>query len=416
MTRRDMLRFQRSSRFISRLPRRAVLAVAVLAGTVSFLGGAPLARQEPMPSGSASSGATFSPSATSAQASETVDAATRKDVAEALATALADNYASAGLGHKMADLIRYKLATGAYDNITSPQEVASALTRDIRSVVDDQHLNVRFRGQGQPMIMGPGRAPSSAGPHGPSPMGMMMGPPNGGIGQTKILEGNVGYLVVIAEPAVAGAKEAIAAAFAALQNTAALIIDARNNHGGDPETVAFYMSYLSSGAPYVINRVHWRKGNVEEFKTTDMGGLSYGAKKPVYYLTSKVTRSAGEEFAYDLQAFKRAVIVGGVTGGAGNPGDFVELGHGFSVFVPEGYVHNAVTGGNWEGVGVKPDVDVPPNQALIVAERMAVDRLLARATDKNKKAELKALASKLKDPSTEGLTSTDIALENKKTP
>jgi Peptidase family S41/N-terminal domain of Peptidase_S41 in eukaryotic IRBP len=390
--------------------RMHIFAAAVLATLVATVSGEPVfARQEPMPSGPASS------SATSAQASETIDAATRKDVAEALARALADNYASAVLGHKMADLIRSKLEAGAYDNITSLQEFASALTKDIRSVVDDQHLNVRFRGQGQPMMMGPGRAPASAGPLGPSPMRMMMGPSNGGIGQTKILEGNIGYIVVIAEPPVVAAKEAITAAFATLQGTDALVIDARNNHGGDPETVALYMSYLSKGAPYVINRVHWRRGDVEEFKTTDLGALSYGAKKPVYYLSSKATRSAGEEFAYDLQAFKRAVIVGGVTGGAGNPGDFVQLGHGFSVFVPEGYVANAVTGGNWEGVGVKPDVDVPPDQALIVAERLAVDRLLASAIDRKKKAEMAALASKLKDPSSGGLSSS-AAPENKKAP
>ncbi len=45
------------------------------------------------------------------------------------------------------------------------------------------------------------------------------------------------------------AKAAIAAAFAFLHNTDALIIDLRANGGADPETVAFYMSYLSSTAP-----------------------------------------------------------------------------------------------------------------------------------------------------------------------
>jgi len=40
----------------------------------------------------------------------------------------------------------------------------------------------------------------------------------------------------------------------------------------------------------------------------------------VFVLTSPGTFSGGEELSYDLQALKRAVIVGEVTGGGANPG------------------------------------------------------------------------------------------------
>ena len=60
--------------------------------------------------------------------------------------------------------------------------------------------------------------------------------------------------------------------------------------GGDPNTVALYVSYLSEGVPYVVNTFHWREGNrVVEFRTTELGDLVYGAHKPVFVLTSPGT-------------------------------------------------------------------------------------------------------------------------------
>jgi hypothetical protein len=226
----------------------------------------------------------------------------------------------------------------------------------------------------------------------------MMRAMNAGIPRVEILEGNIGYLEVNGEAPLEAAKDTIAAAFAFLHNTDALIIDARGNGGGDPLTVAFYMSYLSEGAPYVVNRIHYREGDrIEEIKTTELGTLSYGAKKPVLFLTSHRTFSGGEEFAYDLQAFKRATIVGETTGGGANPGDMKQLGHGFSMLLPNGYVANPVTGSNWEGVGVKPDIGVAAEQALTTGKLLAVGRLRENATDPSQQATLDALVLELSE-------------------
>jgi hypothetical protein len=319
-----------------------------------------------------------------------VDARTRKEVAEALVAALAGGYAHAEVGQRMAAVVRKKLRTGAYDKINSAEEFAHVLTADVRAIVDDKHLRVMFAGHGEALM----------GPSGSSPMVMMamMRAMNGAVARVQILEGNIGYMEVNGEAPLDAAKDPIAAAFAFLRNTNALIIDARGNAGGDPQTVAFYMSYLSAGAPYVVNRIHWREGNrIEETLSTDVGPLTYGAKKPVFYLTSSRTFSGGEEFAYDLQAFKRGVIVGETTGGGANPSDLRQLGHGFSMRLPGGYAVNPVTDSNWEGVGVSPDVNVPAAQALIEAQRLAVDRLLTNTEDPRQRAALAALAVELKD-------------------
>lgn len=317
-----------------------------------------------------------------------LDTAARAEVVEALAQRLASSYAVAEAGEKMAEAVRSKLAAGAYDRMLSPDELARALQDDVRAVVDDKHLGVTFD---------PARAASLSTSGGPRPIGTpppgIPGVRNGAIGRLQVLPGNIGYMEVSGVPP--GANSAVDAAFAFLRNTDALIIDLRGNGGGTPETVAYYMSYLSEGAPYIVLRVQDRRGGVIESKTTDLGDRSYGAKKPVYLLTSKFTFSGGEEFAYDAQAFKRGVIVGETTGGGANPGGPQPLGHGFTAFVPTGLVKHPVTGANWEGVGVKPDVPVAPALALLEAHRLAAESLAGAASDAGKSQVLQAIAASL---------------------
>ena len=79
---------------------------------------------------------------------------------------------------------------------------------------------------------------------------------------------------------------------------------------------------------------------------------------PVYVLTSGRTASAGEAFTYNLQSYKRATIVGGVTRAIAHWIDVVDLpDHELRVNVPYARPVSAVTGGNWEGTGVVPDID-----------------------------------------------------------
>ncbi len=227
---------------------------------------------------------------------------------------------------------------------------------------------------------------------------------NGGIVETRILYGNIGYMAVntMAMQDQNG-KAAIAAAFAFLHNTDAMILDLRGNTGGSGHAELF-MSYFSEGAPFTGATAYWREGDTKRkqaFRTTDLGPLSYGAKKPLYVLTSQRTFSAAEGLAYEIQAFKRGMIVGETTGDGANPSNNgnSQLGYGFSAFVPTGYVISAATGTNWEGVGVKPDVEVPAGEALGKAWSLAAGRLAASASDPRSLAVLRTLAAaKLSGP------------------
>lgn len=322
---------------------------------------------------------TSSPTATTVQ----LDAATRTEVAEQFAQVLANDYAYPALGAKMAATIRARLAAHAYDGITSPQAFAGALQADARAVSNDRHLQIEFQ-------------PPSSHRQPVSPRTSTQGQQqNVAIPEVEILDGNIGYLVVNEMQPLQVEQPAIAAAFAFLQNTNALIIDLRGNPGGTGNDAGLIEGYLSEGAPYVTDTIHWRVGNrVQEAKTADVGKLSYGTSKPVFVLTSPVTFSAAEGLAYDLQAFKRATIVGQTTGGGANPTDIgsVSLGHGFFVNMPDGYVVNAITGTNWEGVGVKPNVAVPADQALTTAWSLAVKSPKTSATTQGTQAWLQAFS------------------------
>jgi C-terminal processing protease CtpA/Prc len=91
----------------------------------------------------------------------------------------------------------------------------------------------------------------------------------------------------------------------------------------------------------------------------------------LFVLVSHRTVSGGEEMAYDLQAQKRAPLLGEPTTGAANPAPRFELGDGFRVFIPVARAINPITHTNWEGTGVLPDVAVDPAQAQERALSMA---------------------------------------------
>jgi hypothetical protein len=319
-----------------------------------------------------------------------IDLVTQREVLNQLAQVLESQYAIEGTAKRLASFLQAKAKSNAYKGINNGPEFARALTDDLYSVAHDKHLRVSFSFTPLP--------PPPKGPPGPPPQDVIdqMRKLNGAIPKAEILDGNVGYMRVNGVPPLAAARSAVAAAFAFLHNTDALIIDNRGNGGGDPNTVALYVSYLSEGKPFLVNTFHWRAGNqVEEFRTTDLGDLAYGAHKPVFVLTSPMTFSGGEELTYDLQQLKRAVIVGESTGGGANPGGRVPLGTHFVVNVPQGQAVNPITGTSWEGVGVKPDVTVPSAMALSQAHAQAIERLMGESSDPRSKSALKAIAMKL---------------------
>jgi C-terminal processing protease CtpA/Prc len=188
----------------------------------------------------------------------------------------------------------------------------------------------------------------------------------------------VGYLDLhgVAPPEHAG--EAIAAAMRLVSGTEALIIDLRRNHGGSPHGVAFWCSYLFPGADTHLSDIFdANTGETRQFWTLPyVPGPRY-LDRPVYLLTSRETFSGGEDLAYSLQAQGRALVVGAATGGGAHPTRGIPITDRLVITVPFARSINPVTGTNWQGTGVLPDIEVPAAEAYDEAYRRALRHVLS---------------------------------------
>ena len=75
----------------------------------------------------------------------------------------------------------------------------------------------------------------------------------------------------------------------------------------------------------------------------------------MYVLTSRITFSAAEYFTYNLQALKRATVVGEVTAGGGAHSTSIErIDDRFNIRVPYGRPINPITKTDWETPKSRP--------------------------------------------------------------
>jgi C-terminal processing protease CtpA/Prc len=94
-------------------------------------------------------------------------------------------------------------------------------------------------------------------------------------------------------------------------------------------------------------------------------------------LSSAETFSGGEDFCYTLQAQGRAEVIGETTGGGAHPTRMIPISTTMAIWVPFARSVNPVTGTNWQGTGVVPDIAVPAGQAYDVAYRKALQHVLS---------------------------------------
>lgn len=198
---------------------------------------------------------------------------------------------------------------------------------------------------------------------------------NHGIEKIERLPDNIMLLDIRVFPPLPMAAEMFTAMMTIAAQGDVLIIDLRRNGGGSDTSNLMSGYLLPPGSK--MSGIYDRPSDTytPQLSPTWVPGRVFGSEKPVYILTSKRTFSAAEAFAYDLQALKRATIVGEVTGGGANPFEYRRVHPHFALSLPEARSINPITGTNWQDVGVKPDVIVPTDQALEVVLQLAREKL-----------------------------------------
>jgi hypothetical protein len=334
------------------------------------------------------------------QADMAIDASITTSTIDSLAEGLRTAYVFPDVGEEVAAMLQRRLSRGDYASVASAKTLCDLVTQQMFEVTNDKHLRLVYSAGTLPAL--PVVTPKTLPP--PSP-GMLaeLRSSNYGFERAERLDGNIGYLKLNSFSDAERGGSVAAGAMALLANTDALIIDLRDNGGGEPSMVALLASYFFSGSVH-LGSLAYRVEETTDYDITQVwtSPYVYGQRyldKDVYILTSERTFSAAEEFAYDLQALKRATVVGTTTAGGANPGGPYRLGDHFYAALPRGHSINPVTGTNWEGTGIEPDVKVPEIDALRTARQMALQRLIERTTDSRALVSLnRSLASLHADP------------------
>ena len=292
----------------------------------------------------------------------------KADVVYSVGILLQQNYVFPEIADSMSAHIISNLRNGLYKSITSPEDYADKLTQDLQSVSHDKHIRVIFNAP-KSSSASENSAKSKA------DINDILKRDNYGFKEAKILDGNIGYLDLRFFADTSFAKNAALAAMNYLCGADALIIDLRNNSGGNPDMIQLIISYFFSNNPVHLNSFYWRRTNriTETWTLPELPG-KLRPDIDLYILTSSFTFSGGEEFAYDLKNLKRATLVGETTGGGANIGGEMRATNRFKVFVPFGRAINPVTKTNWEGVGVVPNIKTTSEAAFDTARIIALKK------------------------------------------
>ena len=297
-------------------------------------------------------------------------------VAEAYAALLARDYVYPETGARYAAAIRAAIKAGRYKAL-SGDALAKAIDADVNAVSPDGHLRVRPPANSAPAAgAAPGGEPVRVRP--PSLPAME---------QPGWIAPGIAYVRFNLFPDDAAVTAAAAKFMTDHADAKAIIFDIRTHRGGGLDQMDQIFPWLfaeptrlvtmatresvdaQGGSPIaglasmrpakgdagMVTREHWATPNADK-RLRD-------AK--IYVLTSGASGSAAEHFALAMKHTKRGTLVGDATGGANHFGYGEELGGGFQAFIPVGRTYDPVTGKDWEGDGVAPDIAVPAAEALV---------------------------------------------------
>lgn len=301
---------------------------------------------------------------------------TKAEVIRVFTDHLSDVYVFEEKAIQTKELLEKQLRTGVYDSFDDPVRFARALSSDVYSICNDKHLRIGYNPEHYSVLTSEIAEGESAKPRNDDEIAAARKRSynrakarNFGYQKVEVLEDNIGYLKITTFQGYEEAFHMAAGAMAILAHTDAIIIDLRNNGGGDGAMTQFLMSYFyppntqtwlltNTNRSYGFSRQEWTQVYVPGKKRPDV---------PLYVLVNRGTGSAAEGFAFAVQQTGRGLNVGETTWGGGHSGTTYALAGGFTSFIPAGRIHGPNTEESWEAVGVKPDIEAASGEALQVA-------------------------------------------------
>jgi C-terminal processing protease CtpA/Prc len=265
-----------------------------------------------------------------------------------------EQYVFAKMAHKIVGRLRENAPR--YLLLSSDEEFADAITQDMFEIARDIHLTLTLR-QKRDVVLPP-------------------------VASACFLDNGIALIEITRFPSVQAGRgtdavREISDAFILAARVNGLIIDVRDNPGGDASSVALATSYLFPAKPQLLALYHYRSEVTprenwtwEKLPHEVNGTYRPLADKPVCVLVSHDTFSAAEEFAYNLQQMKRATIVGERTKGGAHPSKRHLIEGTFVLSLPFAETINPISNTNWEGVGIIPDMECPREEAVKVSTEL----------------------------------------------
>ena len=282
----------------------------------------------------------------------------RENVLKKTIELISEQYVFPDIASKLIECLRANATR--YLALNADEDFASAITQDMFDLAHDLHLTLTLQHKTDTEQKFP---PVAA---------------------TSFLDHGIAHIEITRFPFIqngrgADALHEISDAFMHAEHANALIIDVRDNPGGDGSSVALATSYLVPPKPQLLAIYRYREGiapgeNWTWEKLPHEVNSAYRplADKPVCVLVSNNTFSAAEEFAYNLQQMKRATIIGERTMGGAHPSKRHLIEGGFILSLPIAETINPSSKTNWEGVGILPDIACSREDALKQAKTFLV--------------------------------------------
>ncbi len=325
-----------------------------------------------------------------------LDAARKEAVIDEVASLLNKNYIFLDTARKLEDALRTAAKNRDFDKSGDARSFAQAVSRILLDVGKDRHMGFvyapdmaadirKMRGQSEAEAQKVRERQLQQAQR-----------ENFGFRKVELLPGNIGYLDfrVFASPDQAGPTAIAALNF--LAHCDAIIIDLRQNGGGDPAQIQLIASYFFPEMTH-LNDIYFREGDrMENFWTLPFVPGAKPVHAELFILTSSRTFSGAEEFTYNMKNLKRATVIGETTGGGAHPTRPMIVQNDFVLRVPFARAINPISKTNWEGTGVTPDIAVPAAEAYDRAYTLAVEKLRTKASDPGLKARYEWILDGLK--------------------
>lgn len=189
--------------------------------------------------------------------------------------------------------------------------------------------------------------------------------------QARILPGNIGYLKLHKFWQAEEAHKVGHAALVFLSHSDHIVIDLRDSGGGSPQLVQYLISHFVPEGTLLWELFDRNGKSTEQVLSLAVPDAELLKTKPLYILQSEKLVSAGEFFSYTLQQLGRAVVIGETSAGLAHYTGAAQVNDWLFVRIPMYRPVNPVTGTNFEGVGVEPNIRVSTEMALYRALRLA---------------------------------------------